>query len=69
MYKVFCDLCGKEITYTADEREYKIKRRWHSGFDNGWEKLNVHTECVKRLYEEIHKNEIDKARNKNENYR
>lgn len=42
-----CDLCGKQLY--GNDQEYKIKRRWDSGPDSGWEKIECHDDCVKKL--------------------
>lgn len=43
-----CDLCGKPLHEVG--REYKIKKRWYAWpADSGWETIDAHDECVKRL--------------------
>lgn len=42
-----CDLCGKPLQEVG--REYRIKRRWYSWHENGWEPIEAHDECVRKL--------------------
>ena len=43
-----CDLCGKPLQEVG--REYKIKKRWYGWpADSGWETIDAHDECVKKL--------------------
>ena len=47
-YVRVCDLCGKPLQEIG--REYKIKKRWYSWpADSGWETIDAHDECVKKL--------------------
>lgn len=46
-----CDLCGKPLTFSDDYSEYRIKKRWCLGPDHGWERIDAHNDCIKRMYE------------------
>ena len=47
-YVQICDLCGKPL-FDKPHNEYRVKRRWYSFMECGWEKIDVHDECVKEL--------------------
>ncbi len=42
-----CDLCGKPLH--EEGREYRIRRRWCLWYEYGWETIDAHDECVRKL--------------------
>ena len=47
-----CDLCGKPLSFSDNYSEYRIKKKWYAWpCDHGWERIDAHNDCVKRLYE------------------
>ena len=54
-YIKICDLCGKPIQ-GEPQKHYrrKIKQRWTSWWESGWETIDVHEECVKKLFDAVH---------------
>lgn len=63
MNKIFCDICGKEITDAREIHRYKIKRLT-PGFDFSfsWEPLDVHYDCWYKLCKLI-KQDVLKEKN------
>lgn len=54
MIKICCDLCGKPIESSA-KSSYKIRREWFGWpADHGWERIDVHDECVRVLFDAVH---------------
>ena len=53
--QVICDLCGKPITSGSDieEYKYKIKKRWYLWEESGWQYIDVHESCRKKLFDVI----------------
>ena len=45
MTKVFCDICGKEITDWEKASEFKLKKKEYSWHESWWERLTVHADC------------------------
>lgn len=43
-----CDLCGKPLMSKSYKR-YKIKREWYSYPFGGWERIEAHDDCVRKL--------------------
>lgn len=54
MTKSFCDICGRELMEEPHTR-YKVKREWYGWYESGWERLEVHDECWRKLCKEIRK--------------
>lgn len=50
-YIKVCDLCGEPIRSINGDHEFKVKKRWYSGPDAGWEKIDCHRECLCALLE------------------
>ena len=46
-------MCGKEITCNTQHSEYKIKKHIHLFDGSWWTMLNVHDECVEKLYNAV----------------
>ena len=57
MNQLICDLCGKPIKSMGEYRKFKIKERKHSFHESWWVKIDVHEECVKKLYNTIKEKE------------
>lgn len=49
MYKLICDLCGEPIESPEKHSEFKIKKRWYSWWESGWDRIDAHDECVKAV--------------------
>lgn len=47
-YKVFCDLCGKQIQ-GDNARQFKIRERHYSFHESWWMKLDTHDQCVQAV--------------------
>lgn len=53
--KIYCDLCGKEITNELDFITYSIKVRFSINQKEKY--LDAHNKCVKVLYDMAHERE------------
>ena len=53
MIKIFCDICGKEITDQSKASEFKLKKMVYSFHESWWERMTVHTKCWTDLCEKI----------------
>lgn len=53
MTKTFCDICGEEITNWSEASEFKLKKRIYSFYEYWWERTTVHTECWRKLCDEL----------------
>lgn len=48
-----CDLCGRPLS--ADEaRVFKIKELKISWHERGWENIDAHNECIRKLLQAAH---------------
>lgn len=53
--KIYCDLCGKEITNELDFITYSIRVRL--SIDQKEKYLDAHRKCIKILYDRAHERE------------
>lgn len=65
-YVQICDLCGERLI-DKPYNEYRVKRRWYSFIERGWEKIEAHDECVKKLLDNKIYIPQQKGERKNEN--
>ena len=57
-YVRVCDLCGKPLHEVG--KTYKIKKRWYSWpADSGWETIEAHDECVRKLLNAVSEEEAE----------
>ena len=48
-YQLICDLCKKPLRSGGRAFKFKIKEEWCSWDDHGWNYIDVHEDCLKKL--------------------
>lgn len=48
-YRLYCDLCGKDIDNGEESRHFKVKEKKALFHDVWWEKIEAHDECVRAV--------------------
>ena len=51
--KYVCDICNKQIEYSSEASEYKVKRLTHLSGESWWVPLMVHNKCWRELCKSI----------------
>lgn len=44
-----CDLCEARYPDAKIKYRYKAKRRWFSWYEEGWDKIELCTECLEKI--------------------
>lgn len=48
-----CDLCGKPLPLDDGGRKFKIKEHWTGFLGSSWITVEVHDECLRRLFDAL----------------
>lgn len=46
-----CDICGREEREIdcGDIDHFKVKKEFHSWWDHGWERIDICTDCLRKI--------------------
>ena len=52
---VRCDICGRTSVEVSNMSHFKLKSRWHSWHESGWERLDICSDCEREIRLKVRK--------------
>ena len=52
---VKCDICGRTSMEVSNITQFKMKRKWHSWHESGWERIDICDDCEHEIRSRVRK--------------